>query len=505
MSTSTSSLLDLADPTDVDALREALASQDPQHLLTPLGLRRLVVAADASQRVVPELTDLLAARGAQLAGARLVLLVDDVPIARAGRDLKDDVEAALRAAVSAGGGAGSVTRYVVRDEHGEHAVGPLHADETALSAAARAVTGADAVVSVGGGTITDIGKVATSRTGNPPLVVVQTAASVDGFTDDVSVVLASGVKKTIPSRWPDVVLADLEAIAGAPRQMAAAGYGELLSMFTAPADWYLAALTGLDETFHRAPVDLLAVVGRGLADWSPGVVRGEPEAFEALTRALDVRGIATGVSGGTAVLSGVEHLVSHVLDMHHGAEGEPIGLHGAQVGVASVVAAAAWELLFERLAGGGAAQAAQRIASGAGIDPDGALQRCRDAFGHLDADGALAAECGRRYELKLAELAVRRQRLAAVLERWDEHAAVLRSLVRPSAELRDGLRAAGVTATFSDLVPSVDADLARWAVASCHLMRERLVVVDLLDALGWWTPAEVAHCLAALEPQGSVL
>ncbi|TNM60711.1 sn-glycerol-1-phosphate dehydrogenase [Streptomyces sp. NP160] len=498
MITSASSLLDLADPTDVDALREALADQDPRRQLTPLGLRRLVVASDASTRVVPELSDLLAARGVQLAGARVVLLVDDVAIQRAGRDLKDDVEAALRAAV---GATGAVTRYVVRDEHGDHAVGPLHADETALSAAARAVTGADAVVSVGGGTITDIGKVATSRTGNAPLVVVQTAASVDGFTDDVSVVLASGVKKTIPSRWPDVVLGDLETVAGAPPQMAAAGYGELLSMFTAPADWYLAALTGLDETFHRAPVDLLAVVGRGLAEWSPGVVRGEPEAFEALTRALDVRGIATGVSGGTAVLSGVEHLVSHVLDMHHAALAQPIGLHGAQVGVASVVAAAAWELLFERLAEVGGARAAARLH----VDPEAALQRCRDAFGHLDDDGALAAECGRRYELKQAELATRRQRLVAVLERWDEHAEVLRSLVRPSAELREGLRAAGVAATFADLVPSVDAGLARWAVASCHLMRERLVVVDLLDALGWWTPAEVERCLSALEPQEAAL
>lgn len=496
MSTTTSStsspLLDLDDPTDVDALREALASQDPRSLLTPLGLRRLVVAPDASARVVPELGELLAARGGRLEGARVVLLVDATPIRRAGRDLKDDVEAALRAAGA------RVERYVARDEHGEYAVGPLHADETALGAAATAVTGADAVVSVGGGTITDIGKVATARTGCAPLVVVQTAASVDGFTDDVSVVLASGVKKTVPSRWPDVVLGDLETVAGAPPQMAAAGYGELLSMFTAPADWYLAALTGLDETFHRAPVDLLAVVGRGLADWSPGVVRGEPEAFAALTRALDVRGIATGVSGGTAVLSGVEHLVSHVLDMHHGAKGQPIGLHGAQVGVASVVAAAAWELLFERLGDGGAARAAEHLS----VAPDGALQRCRDAFGHLDADGALAAECGRRYELKLAELATRRERLAAVLGRWDEHAAVLRTLVRPSAELRAGLEAAGVTATFGALVPSVDDELARWAVASCHLMRERLVVVDLLDALGWWTPAEVERCLAAVRPSG---
>ena len=172
-------------------------------------------------------------------------------------------------------------RVVLRGHHPT-----LHVDDDALDAATEAVAGAAAVVSVGGGTITDIAKVATARHGDGataddggiPLVVVQTAASVDGYTDNVSVVLRDGVKRTIPSRWPDVVIADVTTISTAPRQLNTAGYGEVLSMLTAPADWYLASVLGMDPTFHRAPRDLLAVFGRGLDDVvtrrGPGRSRG---------------------------------------------------------------------------------------------------------------------------------------------------------------------------------------------------------------------------------------
>ena len=70
-----------------------------------------------------------------------------------------------------------------------------------------------------------------------------------------------------------------------------------------------------------------------------------------LASALAMRGIVTGVGGTSASLSGMEHLISHMLDMHQcRARHEPTGLHGAQVGVASVIAAAAWEVFCERMA-----------------------------------------------------------------------------------------------------------------------------------------------------------
>ena len=50
----------------------------------------------------------------------------------------------------------------------------------------------------------------------------------------------------LPSRWPDALVIDLGVIAEAPAALNQAGVGELSSMFTAPADWRLADLLGLD-------------------------------------------------------------------------------------------------------------------------------------------------------------------------------------------------------------------------------------------------------------------
>ncbi|SDQ83659.1 iron-containing alcohol dehydrogenase [Quadrisphaera sp. DSM 44207] len=465
------------------AVRDRLAAADPDGSLVPCGIAQLHIGADAVQRVGGVVEDLLA--GGSSPGRRpdVLLLVDRTRIERAGADLKALVQDQLaqRAAVR---------REVLDDGHGE-----LHVSEAVVQAATDAARGADAVVAVGGGTISDIAKLATARAGAAALVVVQTAASVDGYTDDVSVVLRDGVKRTVPSRWPDAVIADVEVIGGAPPGMNRAGFGEMTSMFTAPADWRLASLVGVDPTFHRGPIALLEEVGGELGTWSAGLRTAEPEAVEQLTRALAVRGIATGVAGTTAALSGVEHLVSHMLDLHHGERGEPIGLHGAQVGVAAVVAAAAWELLLERLAAGEHETPRTEAALARALDADAARRRVERAFAPLDPTGRIGGECWSDYAKKLAAVAQHREQLRGFLRSWRQHEGELRSLLRPSAQMGSALRAAGAAATFEELSPSVDADLARWAVQHCALMRDRFTAVDLLTLLGWWGDAEVDDVL----------
>lgn len=462
-----------------------LAQVDPDGELAPCGLRHLVLGSGAVDAVADTVDTLLPAGSADAAAGRatVALLVDRTPIARGSEDVKELVHRQLAARFD-------VRRTVLDDGHSE-----LHVVDEVLEAAAAAAAGVDAVVAVGGGTISDIGKVAVQRSrdagGDPVLVSVQTAASVDGYTDDVSVVLRGGVKRTVPSVWPDAVVADAETIAGAPAAMNRAGYGEMTSMFVAPADWRLAALVGTDPAYRAGAVRLLEVVGSDIDSWSPGVATGDPDAVARLTRALALRGIATGVAGTTAVLSGVEHLVSHMIDQHHTQRHEPMGLHGAQVGVAGVVAAAAWEMLFERLGGAGGV-----VLDESAFDPDRARVRVIEAFGDLDASGRVARECWRDYSAKLEALTHLRPQLEDLLAHWSSHEPELRALVRPSATLAAGLRAAGAACTFDELDPAVTPGLARWALANCALMRNRFTVVDLLTLLGWWEGSDVDEVLA---------
>ena len=343
---------------------------------------RVVISDDAHLQVMAAVAEALAAAG-KTGRATVVILKDTTPILRSGESLLGLVEDQL------------TDHFAVRVEILDDGHDKLHADDTVLDMATTAVKGADAIVTIGSGTMTDIGKVASQRNGGVAHVAVQTAASVDGFTDNVSVVLKNGVKRTVPSRWPDIVLADVVTIGAAPREMNTSGFGEAISLFTAPADWYLSSLIGLDNTFHPASMAMLKATAAEPPAWSAGVAKGEAHATRELTRLLALRGIVSGISNTTACLSGVEHVISHMLDLHHAANHMAIGLHGEQVGVASLVAAKLWRQAID-----GDLIQPERLKK-----PDlAALEaRVRGAFGHLGE--AIAGECWRDAQAKHKKLA----------------------------------------------------------------------------------------------------
>ena len=462
-----SAFANITDPADLNAIREAIATTVDAAELIPLGIRSLVISPEASLGVVDAVNSLLD-RSVERP-FRVVVLEDRTRIVRAGRDLKEQMRELL---------ASSFDVKVVILGHDE-----LHADDAALDAATAAVAGADCVVSIGGGTITDIGKVATHRHGGIPLVVIQTAASVDGFTDNVSVILRNGVKRTVPSRWPDVVLADTTTIADAPTQMNSAGFGEVLSLFTAPADWELAHTFGFDDTFRLTPRDFLLEFAGDPASWAIGLADGDPTAVLQLTQMLAIRGIGTGIAGSTACLSGVEHLISHMLDMYAAAHGLVTGLHGAQVGVATQVASAAWELLQNKIA----------TASVAPVFPLPSIleHQVIDAFQICDPSGARGNECWSEYQRKLEGWNLDPSRVERVLGELVANKVAVAAAIPTPSSLSAGLSAAGSPADPTQLGDWVTPESWRWAVANCHLMRDRFTVIDLLFFLGWWNDEEI--------------
>ena len=465
----------LSDPTDLNGLRHYLKVSDPDLQLFPLEMQAVRISDDAHLHVAASVQEALAHYG-KASPAAVVILTDKTAIMRQGERLSQLVEAQLKDY--------HAVRLVTLDDG--HPT--LHADDTILDMATIAVKDADLVVTIGSGTMTDVGKVATNRNNNIPHIVVQTAASVDGFTDNVSVILRNGVKRTIPSRWPTIVLADVVTIGEAPRELNTSGFGEAISLFTAPADWYLANLVGLDNTFHPASMSLLKAAASETPDWSNGIARGESSATMQLTRLLALRGIVSGVSNTTACLSGVEHVISHMLDLHHAANHQPIGLHGAQVGVASLVASKLWRRVIET----------DLIKPELLKKPDAQLMQFRveKAFKHLGVDGAIAAECWRDCQKKLALVDNKWPHLVAVVENWKQHSLEFGKMVQPSQTLRTALQESGAPSTFATLNPAISPTLKRWAVSNCHLMRNRFNLIDLLDMMGLWTDETIDWALA---------
>ncbi len=177
-----------------------------------------------------------------------------------------------------------------------------------------------------------------------------------------------------------------------------------------------------------------------------------------------------------------------MLDLYHAAHHKPIGLHGAQVGVATLVATRLWRRAIDT-----DLVRPQLLKK---PDPDAMKKRIGEAFGHLDATGAIAAECWRDCQKKLQMVESNWARLQSVVSNWKDHAKEFSKMVQPSETLRPALVASGAPATFEALVPTIDPELARWAVANCHLMRNRFNLVDLLDMMGLWTPELIDWVMA---------
>ena len=465
----------ITDPTDLAGLRNYIASADPDSRLFPLDMLRVEISDCAHLNVKTAVEEVLLPTG-KSGRASVVILTDSSTIMCGKAKLTELVQSQLVDSFN--------TRVVVLDDGHDR----LHADDTVLDMATAAVARADVVVTIGSGTMTDIGKVATHRNNNIPQVVVQTAASVDGFTDNVSVILRNGVKRTIPSRWPNIVLADVVTIGEAPREMNTSGFGEAISLFTAPADWYLSYLVGLDKTYHPASMSLLKAAAAVPPDWSSGIAKGEANATVELTRLLALRGIVSGVSDTTACLSGVEHVISHMLDLHHAAHHLPIGLHGAQVGVASLVAAKIWRRMID----------SDLITSAKLRKPDMSAIESRifAAFGRLGENGTIANECWRDCKTKHKKISDNWGIFESVVGNWSKHRTEFDKLVQPANTLCAALKASGGPATFEKLNPSISPKLARWAVENCFLMRNRFNLVDLLDLLGLWNDEMVTWALA---------
>ena len=465
----------IEDPTDLDRVRSVIHASERPEALVPLGISRMVISQTASDEVVDALSSLLRDAGRPVEGARVVALMDTATILKGTVDLKADLVEDLSKTFA-------VERVVLGDG------GHLLADDVALDAATAALQGVDGVVSIGSGTISDIAKVASDRAGGLPFVLVQTAASVDGYTDNVSVILRAGAKRTIPSRWPDVVLADTEVIASAPRELNTSGFGELLSLFTAPADWWLASQIGTDTSFHTTPRDLLLTFAGNPGQWGAGIGDGNQDAVNQLTRVLAIRGIGTGIAGSTACLSGMEHLISHMLDMYAAAHHHEIGLHGEQVGVASVVGATAWAYLLEQIRAGRPVTPRS--------DADQLEEIVASVFAECDPSGALGAECWSDFSAKRAAWAQAASNVDALIADADALESALGSMLPDAFSLAQGLVRAGATVSFDGLDDWVSADVWRWAVSNCLYMRNRVTIVDLLAELGWWTSADVDAVLA---------
>ena len=203
----------------------------------------------------------------------------------------------------------------------------------------------DGFVAVGSGTVNDLTRAVAHRR-ERPYFVLATAASMNGYTSAIVALLEDGLKTTRTATPPVAVFADPAVLAEAPSELTLAGLGDLVSKPFCGCDWRIASLVK-GEYHCDVPDQLLSVPFARALDVFPWLANGDPEAITELFRLLLVSGLSMAISGTSSPASGAEHLLSHYWDMVRLRDGEPLNLHGAQVGVGSLIIDRLYKEIFE--------------------------------------------------------------------------------------------------------------------------------------------------------------
>ena len=282
---------------------------------------------------------------------------------------------------------------------------------------------ADVIIAAGSGVINDIGKILAS-VANKPYIIVATAPSMDGYASATSSMTRDGLKVSIPSKTPDVIIGDTEILRQAPMHMLKAGLGDMLAKYISICEWRIGVLvTG--EYYCEEIAELVRTALRKCIDNREGLLRREDAAIEAVFAGLAICGIAMTYAGVSRPASGGEHYLSHIWDMRGHEFGTPVDLHGIQCAIATRLTVSLYEKLKQ-------------------ITPDRAraLAHARE-FDYARWSEEMRAFLGRSAESMIAleqkegkyDSAAHALRLERILDRWQDILAIIEEELPTAAEL----------------------------------------------------------------------
>jgi len=408
-------------------------------------------------------------------GQPLTVVMDRTPMQREGRDLKELVLEILQNA-----GQHIEVIWLEPDESGQ-----VHTDFQQINAVKARLQRNSAVLSVGSGTVTDITKHACHVYQQEeglrllPFAVYQTANSVSAYTSNMAPTFVDGVKRTLPSRYPDLLICDLETLRDAPRSMTVAGVGDLLAAFGSYADWWLAFRLGIDQTYSEFAQTLMGPLDEIFLAQAEGLRRDTLESTAVLAKLIALGGLAMSLSHATAPLSGYEHVISHVLDLVAEQKHRPLAQHGTQVALTILLTTASYQILFKEF------EPAELILENCYPSESQMKARIESAFNPLDPTGRVAAECWSDYKIKLEAWHTHRNNFSETVRDWKSVRNRLAGLVKPPELALRILRAVASPVRFDELTPPPTDAEVRFAFRNAPLIRRRFTLGDLFVFLNW--------------------
>lgn len=281
----------------------------------------------------------------------------------------------------------------------------------------------DLIIGIGSGVINDIGKVLANVTGLP-YFIVGTAPSMDGYASSTSSVDMDGVKVSLPSKCPDVIIGDIDILKNAPIKMLKAGFGDMLAKYVSVAEWRIShEITG--EYYCERVAEFIREAMNQCVNNAKGLLNREEKAVEDVFEGLVMCGAAMAFAKASRPASGVEHYISHIWDMRSLELGTKCELHGIQCAVATSVVAGLYERILTV-----SPDKERALAMVNSFSYDEWAKTLKDFVGKgADAMIALEAKEGKYSP------AAHKERLDIIIGKWDKICDIIREEIPPKKEI----------------------------------------------------------------------
>ena len=320
----------------------------------------------------------------------------------------------------------------------------------------------DILLAVGSGTLTDITRFVSHRV-RLPFISIPTAPSVDGFVSIGSPLVIRRLKKTIICKPPIAVFGDLEVLSHAPQKMIAAGFGDLIGKYLSVADWKLGHLIRnepydeeISQKMYQTVVNCMKTI--------PPTSSLSKENIKQLMEGLIQSGFCMLDFGNTSPASGAEHHISHFWEMKLIQENRPAVLHGAKVGVASIITAG-W---FEKINRISKHEIAESVYQAVLPNKNLIKEEIRSVFGE-NAESIIKEQ---KWFLHMTPIEFQKIK-ERIIDKWDEILEIAEQ-VPPPSQLTKWLQGVGAPTRPEEL--GLGERETRQALEYSHYLRDRFTI-----------------------------
>ena len=324
--------------------------------------------------------------------------------------------------------------------------------------------GCDIFLAVGSGVIGDLCRYVSAVAGKD-FCTVGLAPSMDGYISGGSALIYRNMKLNFETHTPKAVFFDPDILGAAPRDMIAAGVGDLLGKVNCLTDWRLSKI--ITNEWHCEFISgIVSAAIDKVVSSRDGIAAGDSESCAALLEALLLSGVGMDFAQNSRPASGCEHHMSHFWEMRYLLEGREAVFHGTKVGIGTVIALKAYEYVaklnpdFDKIRNA----------------PRKSFDKWKSEIETAFMDAAveiidLEKKCGKNSADKLTT------RLDSIEKNWAEIKA-LASSVMPSGEVASILTQLSAPTKPHEI--GVEREMALQAIMYAKELRDRYTVLQLL-------------------------